>query len=508
MLESIGRDESLDEDEKEKRKYRLKEEYKDSIVLEKLVKTEAVNSLLVNLMNPYNVTDHSTSDELIYDPGYETETTYSDSDKAWRSHWDPDVHHRKGSGKYLSPETVTEIQKGLELYFQMRDNVLEIKGHLREQDTWQHDSKAAQAIIDKYFQKDVRLQGRAEVLFGPVSVTCILYDKDDLAEMYGEDDASEVGGFHHPYDIHSIYSHEGVVNMVRGGGYFRSAESVKRTIAHENEHSLNEILVKNRGGYRAISDIVKKGYQPVRQEMKEKGDASEVSEETIKKAVEKIAAETIGEATGRALKGFANETLAYMLNDERSADETFETLTESDLYAHHRAENLKDKVMNRALGDGYYSLDKEIKLRAWEHTWLFPPEKENNEYYLETGPELFARFSQTYVDMRDSIESDITTESVKQTQRGIVDAVDSLLKRGLEKNEIRALLSGESPTRWPRIVEKFKGYDQGELRERTLIEKQEKKIRSKERRHAGRRSYLVGRIIKELTRDEWEEEEE
>ena len=506
-LQSIKQDKGLDEGQKKQRKLELEEEYKDSIVLEKLVKTEAVSMLLSSLIDPYVVSMHSTEDELLYDPGLETGTSYDYESKTWRSHWDPDVHHRKGSERFLSPQTVEEIQRGLELYFQMRDNVLKVRNELREQNIQEHDAEAARHLIEKYSRDGISIQGRAEVLFGPVSVTFILHNKNDFAGFYGRD-VEDVGGFHRSYSSSEQGVSEGIFNVVNASGWYCTDDSIKKTIAHENEHSLNEILVRRKRSYRKVKDIIKKGFQLVRREMQSKKDVTEVSEEVMEQAAKDIISDTAREFTGRGLKRFADEVLAYMLESERSAEKTFKTLTESDLYSYFKPERVKDDIARGMDWWGPDNPDREISHRSEDYS-DGDGYDEHDSYYLEFGPELFARFAEVFSRVRKEkpSEEQLTSDNIRFMQQRIVLAVDSLLEEGLSKNEIRAILSGENPARWPRIAKKVTAdYSQG-WKGRSFIERKKKKIGRTEKRRTSDRARKIGFILDELTREYWDEDD-
>jgi hypothetical protein len=463
----------------------MKQEYKEAILLGVLVKMETIESLASNLLNPYAIHETPQAGEMIYSPEFETATSYDHKTDTWKSNWSPEVHHSKLTGRFVSPKTTKEIQEGLELYFRMRNEVLTIKGKINKEDPEQ-----AQKILDEILGKETaQVRGNARVIFNPVSITIVLEDEEDFHRLYG---SNKAGGFHHSYQDDLGFSRKGILNIIQGG-VFRSQSDIANTIAHEQEHSLNEIFVQNKDGYKDLTDIVQGGFMVLKEEHRQKG---ELSDETIQRALEIIIEQTLHETCGRELRGFADEALAYMLNNRRSANKTLETLTTTDLYECLKPEELSYRSTVQALSRG---LDLEFSGRNWEYNSSLKND-EHHKFFFEYGPELFPRITKAYKEKRKSI-SPMVLDKLKTFQREIVDAI-AMLKRGkLTNDEIRALLAGENPTKWMKIatkVTRLKDYgseDTWKTRGRSLLSKKEQDIRdAKKKRVKGSKSKIEALI--------------
>lgn len=408
----IENDPSIQNLQKEEQKKKIVDEYAEAKIMEKMAVVQVTEFLLNKFLNPYS------SPEML--------ASLTDSSQnevgQWSSEFNPDVAGA-GLSKLISKKSLEEIRAGVQLALQMRGQVSKILTEHRGYD----GRPDAKAIIEGVLGK--KIAGRARVVSeGPLSISIVIDNEDDYYAVHGGDPKIRSGGFHNNYLYHwtgkrrfgdqftTLDSRsDGLLNIING-------YPDESTIDHENEHSLYEVLMHNRG---------KKQNPLAELPGKLKGVPEKKHERMLDGAVEEI----LFEAKNRFIANFANEAMAYVLNNESSDTPTntiietnFRRLTESKLYSHH---HLTDSVI------------EEIKKDMLANLSAFGDGANRDELTSALAKEF-----------EKKVEELATKKQLEENYRSILRALADLVKKfPNRKNFIRALLAGENPLKWPRIAQ-------------------------------------------------------
>jgi len=415
-IRSIENNPNLSEYKKNEQKRELINQYTQAKIMEKMNLVKITNHLLNKFLDPY------VSVEVLA-----RETSSQQNDKGqWSSDFEPDMVE-KGMRDFVSRKALEEVRAGIQLALQMRSQVNGVLTKHRGYD----GRPDAKKIIKEIF--GVEILGRVRVVGeGPLSISISISGEADFNLLhYGKETAEpgkESGGFHSSYLDHwrpramgDQYStltslERGLINIVKG------SFDQDGIINHENEHTLYEILMNNRGIDRDIlGDMLKK--------------VPDVSGRDRTQIVTSSVEKLLFEAHHRYIAGFANEAMAYVLNNEdprRNSNDIIESnfrrLTENKLYEHHHITSEVLKDVQSYLLSGVSSI---------ENSGLSDTVKtEVLDLYKKKAEEVSTR------------------KNFEAVYKSILGALVNLLKAFPDnKNYIRALLAGENPVKWPRIAE-------------------------------------------------------
>lgn len=408
----LERNEQIIEARKQWEREKLQHQYTEAKVMEKMAIVRVADLLLHRFMDPY-----ARFDDLVT-------LTHSTQNEAgqWSSEFDP-ATLAPDTKRLISSQSVQEIRAGIQLALMMRQGVMELSQRHRGYD----GRPDAKAIINEIF--GIKIKGRARVVAeGPLSISIVVTDEDDYYAIRGENDPEKKsGGFHSHYlktwlteprtygDQYTALPSDqrGLINLING---YELASSID----HENEHSLYEILIKNRG---TKPNVLERLVEKARKHPQQSMDTS----------IEGAITELLFEANGRFISGFANEVMAYVLNNESLSsptdyivDSTFRRLTESKLYSHHHLtteviENLKQGLLNRSQA-------------------------------LRTATPIDEQMATILQAYDAKVEETITKEKITERLKGIIAGVANLVKKyPNNKNYIRAMLAGTNPLQWSEI---------------------------------------------------------
>lgn len=429
----------------------LSQDYHDSIILEKMMKMRAVDKILRAVMNPQSLQSSESYG-----------TIYHEEQQRWISSWDPEQHHQAGSSQFIAPATINAIRSGLEDFFERNQqvrNLVEEAERWRGKKIQRNDLTAAEYILRRNRNPNIFLGGDAEVIVGPISVTIVNHDDRDYADATGRQSDTSMG----------VHYHDSLVNNVRGGAYRGPAE-IAKTTAHENEHSLNEIL----HAQQTLSYQDKPEVSVFKREAETSG---QISHETAELIQQLLATRLLFESVGLNQLGFADEVLAHSLGSERDADEVIQLLVESDAYSRFTVDargmkaSIKQKMSRIFLNDFIYSPD-------------------------------YDRLKEQLDELVDRLPDELVVDAIARVKRGMAQALADLSRGGYTKNEIRALTAGENPCYWPKLVVEFsKRFPQGGAALRTarepVIAQAEEQIEQRvtqEEKQANRRIEIANRV--------------
>ncbi|MBI5134611.1 hypothetical protein HZA86_00020 [Candidatus Uhrbacteria bacterium] len=413
-LQYIEGDLTLSPAEKERHTLQTLREYADAKLVQKQAVLRVNESLLDRFLNPY-----ATLDQLA-----NLTESRTNQNGLWSSDFNPDSVER-GLAQFISRPVLEEIRAGIQLALQMRAGV----ATLIQEHTGYNGRPDARAILKSVTGVEINGQSRV-VSAGPLSITIVVLDSKDYAAVHGGDNSSAElsGGFHKNYLNTWVanrgfgqqytalpFETRGLLNICKG---YESAG----TTDHENEHSLYEILIKNRG---ERSHVVQSLIAHLPQ----------VPKTEHERLIESMFQELLFEARDRYITGFANEAMAYILNNESPkspiagvVESTVRRLTESKLYSHH---HLTDAVIS------------EIQSELLQQATIL---KESGVH-----PELVATYEKKVRELtRERLMSVYT--SIATTMAGLHRDYPT------RKNYIRAVLAGENPARWQHIAKVMANY--------------------------------------------------
>jgi hypothetical protein len=406
-VESIDQNEDLNQQQKENSRLKLRQDYIESKMVELVAKMRVVEYLTAVLSDPYALQHDIDSDqEIVFDPGFETGTVYDEQNKTWISNWNPDVHYGKGTGRFLSEPTIEGVRKGLERYFEMRQQVKELITGVDVR-----NPQAAQIILEKVFGKDAeksKIKG-GDVLVGPISVTIRIYDEDDYNKVSG------VPG-------------SGGVHLTGTGINLIKCWVSSGTVAHENGHSLNEILITN------VKGAPSNRYDTLAEEAKIRG----ISDVELEKVFIKLVEDRIESTANQKLKFFVDEVVAYLLDNDKSPESVLSTLTQNKQYKYHQTGFEPDVELSFYLVQVYIrNFTKQNQSQV------------NNDLHRRLE-ELFYDFN---LQIIKNLEGRYTDKWYREKQEEVVLALQKMKDSGLSLVETRALIAGVEPLKWMQVAE-------------------------------------------------------
>ncbi len=420
----IQEGENLSDNEKEEKIAELYRDYAHAKLVEKLTIVRVVEFLLKNILNPY-----ASSEELA------AVTGSVKNGEHWTSNFDPDTNLEMGMTEFISEPKLEEIRAGIQVALQMRSKIRD----LIEQSKSYDGRPDGRVIVQTVF--GFQPKGRVKVVESSLSITLLFSDDSDYSKAWGDEKMADLsGGFHSTYLSRGSKRRfgdqfdrkdenpKGIVNCSKGSEFRAS------TVAHENEHSLYEITMNNRGK-------IKYTLEKVLEQMM--GAGSEQQEVYARR----IYNEFFFEAYRRFVASFANEALAYVLNNENDysnvekiVQTNYDQLTQTKLYSHH---HITEEAVKGIKDDILY----EVARMSKEHV-VGSAEKESAFDFL--------------LQRLNEMGGGITRQSIEETCRSIIRIIATLKQKGFGNDYIRALFAGESPARWPEIAEKVINFKSNE----------------------------------------------
>lgn len=409
----IENDPSISAGEKRIQKDRLARDYTDAKIAEKMAMVKIIEFLLDKFLNPY---------QSLAELSALTESGQNEAGQ-WSSDFIPESAGSELKG-CVSKKSLEEIRAGIQLALQMRSQVNELLTAHRGYD----GRPDGREIIEKVYGK--KIAGRARVVAeGPLCISIAIDDEKDYYALLGNyDPEKRSGGFHGNYLYRASagrsfgnqftttgnYGQTGLINLING-------YPDQGTIDHENEHSFYEIHMWNRGQ--------KPDALPV---LKEKIRRTPKSEHG--KFIDGAFDEMLFEADGRFIAGFANEAMAYVLNNESPTtptetiiDSNFRRLTENKLYAHHHISQTVLETIKKDMLSPLSGVTKDSEI----------------DEAVAAAIEIYEK----------KVEERITKKQLEENFKSILRALADLVKRfPKNKNFIRALLAGENPLKWEKIA--------------------------------------------------------
>ncbi len=410
-LQAIEADPTITPEEKEQQKLRTLQEYANAKIMQKSAVLRVNEYLLDHILNPYASLAQLSA----------MTASRQNEDGLWSSDFNPDTIER-GLSPYISRPILEEIRAGIQLALQMRTGVKK----LIEEHRGYNGRPDARAILKSLY--GVEIKGQARVVdAGPLSITIVILDSNDYGALLGDPEKGfSSGGFHGNYlktggyfaeftrEFGQQYSAlrfetKGLVNICKGYEH-------ATTVNHENEHSLYEILIKNRGQH----------YSPMQSLIEHLPNVPEGERERL---LESTFRELLFEARNRYIAQYANEVLAYGLNNESPTSDvsgvverTFRRLTESELYSHH---HLTDAVIND-IKDQLLSVAPTLAQSGVGATLVASYEKKVHALTRQQLVEIYKSIAKTVAQLHNQYPN--------------------------RKNYIRALLAGENPARWESVA--------------------------------------------------------
>ena len=411
--------------EKSRRKIRLFDDYIDARLLERMTAVEIKEQLIARLLNPFNTAAYLAR--------------FTDSQQDEKGNWISEFQPNSRLAGFVSRQTIEEIRFGIQSALQIKQRISDLCTKYRR-----YDGKIdGQAMIKDLFEKEIK--GGVEVIEGPISLTVVLYDENEYSKIHGETPATQSGGRHHRYFPHvtqrkygdqytdfEYYQKTGLINIIK----FSSYDS--ETISHENEHGLYEILLATRGKKApALETSCKK--------------LLSTSAPSRQRLLYEAVNEALFEADDRFIAGFANEAMAYVLNNEedyRKVDDIIESnfrrLTTSKLYEHLHLTPEKLTALQQSLLNEEGIVRKNID------------DLTHDEGQRKQIEDFLTAYEKKAID-------DTSKDSIEKILRNIIRAVAELKKAMPHNpNRIRAILAGQNPVRWPDITYSYRQYKEGD----------------------------------------------
>lgn len=419
--------------ERKKEIDRLDASYKCAQQLRQQFRARALHELIANFTNAFRMSQEGAIDvDTFYDPGYETATSRVNG--RYESKWDPEVHFNKQFGKFFAKNDVKEIRKFIEGSLEQRSKIENLSYNIEEQlgrkiDSTGFDPRAAELILAgiKDLVKGIRLGTHTKVLISGVAFSVVLSDSDYDALWENEPSMRDSGGL--------AFSGT-VITMVRDG--YRTA----KTIAHENEHILNDVLLNL---HRA--ETIEMGVETV----VSLDNQMEYKEEELEKIFEKVLGAMVNGHIGNSffMTRFADEVLANKLgNKDRSNEEILKVLNESPIYDY-----LNVTESNIA------KMDSMNKIRACFYKMTLDYDKIMPRIWGEENPSLAIsrQISLFLTKKNEKFESHLSRlvnlNTIRTMREKAILQVDRLMNARKAPEEIRALLSSHNPLMWERIVD-------------------------------------------------------
>ncbi len=428
----ILQDTELSETERNDRIQDLNQSFQRAQQMRQMVRAQAMEQLLASLMNPYLWT--ATARETYHsDLGFETATTLVDEERGeYKSHWDPKVHLNQRLAKYFAEDDVHDIRYFLQKFFKQHHEMRRVQHEVEERlhrkiDTNGYDPRAAEMILSDILGKTCALGAYTRVVMGATAISVILEDAD-YDRVRGEEKACLSGGVH--------YSGK-VLNLSRDN------DRTNKTIAHEDEHALNDVLLGiHHHRYDERAEAVKKviaSYDTEKEYREE--DVPLLFELIVQKLVEDFLGENF------YMTRFADEVLANKLgNKDRSNEQILNSLNDSKLYNYLNLTEENILKVARAVEGSISSL-----LFGARGSGLIVKLKNQETSF---SPQLMEYLSDPrHLDLLEGMVGRyMSKEKVRIGRKRIVEQVDRLTNAKYPPEKIRALLSPHNPLMWETIV--------------------------------------------------------
>lgn len=417
LFEETEQNTEIGEEQKKERQKELRVEYINARLQEKMVLVDVAQSLLKKLHTPF----------ITLQEAAQFTKSVKRQNGRWYSEFNPSDIVGSEASQYISQPKLEEMRAAIQHFLHMKEQV-ELALEKYKLPGGQVDGRE---LVRKEFRFEPK--GRVRVKKGPLSVSIYIDNEEDFKRMY-RDESELPGGFHKVFtdignrefgdqhDYAGVYK-VGIYNVING---FNSRETV---FDHENEHSLNEILLRHRGRKTTHFEVARDDISSLQDTFERESYTQRVFDDLLY------------EANNRLVQGFSDEALAYLLTEplgdqppKKIAERYFERIFQGELYSRYKPTK---EVVSRFQSD---ILKKVEGGKKFEEN-ISDTEKES-QY-------------KKFLEHLQTLASKITEGNINEKYKSMLEAVARMKQEGYEINFIRAVFAGENPLRWSSIVQRI-----------------------------------------------------